>query len=94
MKPKTLGLFITGGIINEYLQEQKKSQTITRSTPVQPAYKEIANQLGISISSYSDLCFLLKAVERDNDKQSNNYVLLKNLEMCGLNLEKLRNIGD
>jgi len=98
MRINKLSLFIAAGITNEYLLETKKAKRLTRSLPVQPSYIAIANELGIQIETYGDLAFLLLALEKDmkNDldaaKKTNNYLLLKNLEIVGLNWDSLRNL--
>jgi len=99
MKITKLSLFIAPGVTNEFLQQVKKTNTITRSSVVQAAYKEIANELGLEIETYGDLAFILKAIDRDMAKEdidkvkkSSGYILIKNLEMVGLNLDTLRKL--
>lgn len=101
LKIRSMGILITPMFVNEYLQQKKKAQILTRSTPVQASYIEIAKELGLQISTYGDLAFMQKALDRDisikgidSVKATPIYILLKNLEIVGLNSEKLKNLQD
>lgn len=89
---RKVGYFLTEGFANEFNHERLKEKEITRTTELPPGYVSIANDLGIKVKNYGDLAFIKMANDRNLDKTSSKYVLLMNLEMLGLNLDKLKEL--
>lgn len=89
---KKIGFFVTSAFVNDFNFNRKKKTEITRSTEVPAAYKHIASELGVAITTYGDLAFLNMAIERNGDPSSPQFILLKNLELLGLDLDKLKEI--
>ncbi len=90
---RKVGFFLTPGFGNEFIDyRNRKKNSWDRSTEVPEMFKSIAKELGISINTYGDLAFIQMAAERNNDKNSPHYILLGNLEIIGLDLEKLKGL--
>lgn len=88
---RTIGFFIVSGFANEFLQyKAKKTKEFDRSTEVPEVYKTIAQELGLTIKTYGDLAFIQMSLDRSEDKESNYYILMGNLELMGLDLNRLR----
>lgn len=88
---RKIGFFLTQGFGNEFLEyREKKKNDWDRSTQVPAIYKTIAEELGININTYGDLAFIQMAANRNNDKTTPHNVLLGNLELIGLDLNKLK----
>lgn len=87
-----IGFFVTSAFVNEFSFAKKKAAEITRTTEVPGAYKHIGSELGVAINTYGDLAFIQMSVERKEDASSPQFVLLKNLELLGLDLNKLKEL--
>ena len=88
-----VGFFLTPGFVNEYSASvYKKNNEWDRSTTVPDIYKNIAKELNINVNTYGDLAFMQMSIIRNNDTSSNYYTLLGNLELIGLDLEKLKGL--
>lgn len=90
---RKIGFFITSGFVNEFFEFRRKQvDDWTRSTVVPEVFKTVAASLGVTINTYGDLAFLQMSVARNTDTSSKEYILLGNLELMGLNLEKLKKL--
>jgi hypothetical protein len=90
---RKVGFFLTQGFGNEFIEyRNKKKNEWDRSSEVPEVFKTIARELGITINTYGDLAFIKMAVDRNNDPTSNHYVLLGNLELIGLDLNRLKGL--
>lgn len=89
---KKIGFFVTSAFINDFNFIKKKKAEITRSTEVPGVYKHIASELGIDISTYGDLAFIQIAIERKEDPRSPQFILIKNLELLGLDINKIKEL--
>lgn len=93
MKFRTIGFFLTTGFANEFLNWRDSAKnSFSRASELPSDYLSIASSLGVHASTYGDLAFIQMAVEANDDKSSNNFVLLKNLEVLGLDLDKLKEL--
>lgn len=90
---RKIGFFLTQGFGNEFIEyRNKKKNEWDRSTEVPEVYKTIAKELGITINTYSDLAFIQMAANRSQETDSPYYVLLGNLELIGLDLDRLKGL--
>lgn len=85
-----VGFFLTNGFANEFKFFQKKEKEFDRSTPVPESYKHIAKELDVDIETYGDLAFILLAA--DSEPSSKYKVLIGNLELLGLDLNKIKEL--
>jgi hypothetical protein len=88
-----IGFFSAAGFANEFLDSRRKiAVSWERSTPVPAVYKTIASELGIVINTYGDLAFIQMSLDRFEDKTSPNYILMGNLDVMGLDINRLRKL--
>lgn len=79
---KTLAYFFTPGLCDKFIEYRKKSQTITRTTPLPPKFIEEANTLGLKLNTYGDLAFAKMAVEsapEDYEEYNDYFNRIRNL---------------
>lgn len=68
MKIRTLAIFNTANIANEFLDSiEKKSDTIQRSTRLPQAYIDICNKNNIFANTFGDLAFIFLAMQKTSD---------------------------
>lgn len=92
---RKLGFFLTSGFVNEFNNSTfLKKNSISRSTEMPKEYLDICSQFEIDINTFGDLAFVYAATKNNKDTSSNYFLLLKNIEALGFDLNKLENIGD
>ena len=92
---KKLGYFLTSGFVNEFnISLTSKKNNISRSTELPKEYKSVSEQLEIDISTFGELAFIYASIKKTNDTSSSYYLLLKNIEAMGFDLDKLESLGD
>ena len=90
---RKIGFFLTQGFGNEFITYRNKQKTQwDRSTEVPASYKSIAKELGITINTYGDLAFIQMSLNNNTDTTSPYYVLIGNLELLGLDLNRLKGL--
>lgn len=88
-----LSYFLAQGFANEFYSARiAKANNWDRSSTLPESYKSMAKELDISVNTYGDLAFVNMAAERSQDKTSPYYVLIKNLELIGLDLNRLKTL--
>ena len=93
-KIRTLSYFMTPGFCNEFNFERSENQVIKRSSSLPNNYKEIADSLNISVSTYGDLAFIKMAADRTNDLNNPNVQFLKNIQAMGFELSVLERLAE
>ena len=93
-KIRTLAYFMTPGFCNEFHFEQAQNEIIKRSSTLPQNYKEIADSLNISMSTYGDLAFIKMAADRADDLNNPNVQLIKNIQALGFELSILEKLAE
>lgn len=94
-KIKTFSYFMTAGLVNEFQFEKTESEIIKRSTELPKTYKEIADNLNVSVNTYGDLAFVKMAYDKANGDLSNTYVqFFTSLIGNGFNVEVLERLAE
>jgi hypothetical protein len=93
VKFRKMSFFLSPGFFNEFAQFSYKKETITRSTLLPPSFVKIADDLGITITTYGDLAFVLMAAERSQDNNNPKNKLISNLKVLGLDLKELKGLN-
>lgn len=93
-KIRTFAYFMTPGFCNEFHFEQAENEIIKRSSTIPQSYKEIAESLNISVSTYGDLAFIKMAADRTNDLNNPNVQFLKNIQAAGFELSILEKLAE
>ena len=84
-KIRTLAFFMTQGLGNEFFFFKGESEKISRSTPLPPEYKSIADTLKVRVSTFGDLAFISQAVKQAPNSKSRapHRSLLEHLKSLG-----------
>jgi hypothetical protein len=91
---KKMSFFLSAGFFNEFAQFTYKKDVITRSSLLPKAFIKLADDLGISVTTYGDLAFVLMASERNpDDKENPKNKLMSNLVLFGLDLKELKGLS-
>jgi len=93
-KIRTLAYFMTPGFCNEFHFEQAENEIIKRSSIIPQSYKQIAESLNISISTYGELAFIKMAAERTNDLNNPNVLFIKRIQDHGFELSILEKLAE
>lgn len=94
-KIKTFSYFMTAGLVNEFLFEKTEDEIIKRSTELPKNYKEIADNLNVSINTYGDLAFIKMAYDKAKGDLNNAYVqFFMDLQDMGFNIEVLERLAE
>ena len=91
-KFRKIGFFLTPGLANDFaFYKRNKKDEYTRSDKVPDTYSNIADELGVTISTFGDLAFIKMAVDAGNGSEE-HATLLGNLELLGLDLDSLKDM--
>lgn len=94
-KIKTFSYFMMTGLVNEFQFEKTESEIIKRSTELPNNYKEIANSLNVSVSTYGDLAFVKMAYDKAKGDINNTYVnFFTSIINSGFNIEILERLAE
>ncbi len=93
-KIRTLSYFMTPGFCNEFHFEQSEGEIIKRSSYLPNNYKQIAESLNISVSTYGDLAFIKMAADRTNDLNNPHVQFIKNIQAAGFELSILEKLAE
>jgi hypothetical protein len=94
VKFRKMSFFLTSGFFNEFTQFYHKKETITRSTLLPQSFIKIADDFGITITTYGDLAFVQMAAERNpEDRDNPKNKLISNLQVLGLDLKELKGLS-
>lgn len=94
-KIKTFSFFMMAGLANEFLFHKQEDNIIKRSTELPNNYKEIANNLNVSVSTYGDLAFVKMAYDKYKNDLNNNYVqFFNNIEKIGFDIKVLERLAE
>ena len=91
MKIKSLAFFGTPGLGNEFYFYKKESEKITRNKELPLEYKEAAERLNMSMSTYGDLAFAKMALDK-NPNRIKIKELFDKLYLEGFEVEKLKDL--
>ena len=69
VKLRTLGYFHNPSFTNEFLEQNKKSKQITRTTSLPEEYKTIVNFFKAPAETFGDLAFVKKIIESNPDDE-------------------------
>jgi hypothetical protein len=93
-KIRTLSYFMTPGFCNEFSFEQTENEIIKRSSILPKSFKDIADSLNVSVSTYGDLAFIKMAAERATDLNNPNVQFIKNIQALGFELSILEKLAE
>lgn len=94
-KIKTFSYFMMAGLVNEFQFDKTENEIIKRSTELPINYKEIANNLNVSVNTYGDLAFVKMAYDKAKGDLNNTYVqFFSRLEGNGFNIEILERLAE
>lgn len=94
-KIRTFSYFMTSSLVNEFKFQKTESEIIKRSTELPNNYKEIANNLNMSVNTYGDLAFVKMAYDKAKGDSNNTYVkFFSSLEGNGFNIEVLERLAE
>jgi hypothetical protein len=93
VKFKALPFFLTQGFVNSFYHDRAaKINDIKRSTNLPQSYIDTGKFFNIDVETYGDLAFIQLSVEQNTDKTSNYFIFMQNLEVLGLDLNKLKDL--
>jgi len=94
-KVTSVGFLTMPKFINEFLFYKKEAARPRRSVSLPKDYKELANQLNISVETFGDIAFIKMSSDKfKQDITHPNVVFLNNLQAMGLDLNTLDSLED
>lgn len=93
-KIRTLAYFMTAGFCNEFHFARAENEIIKRSSTIPKPFKDLAESLNISASTYGDLAFIKMAAERTTDLNNPNVQFIKNIQALGFELSTLEKLAE
>lgn len=93
-KIRTFAYFMTPGFCNEFHFEKDENKVIKRSSVLPKPYKDIADSLNITVSTYGELAFIKMAADRTQDMNNPHVIFLKNIQSAGFELSILERLAE
>jgi len=92
LQVKGITIFLTNSFANQFLQEKKKKNKITKHTSLPQEYIKIADECGISTNTYGDIAFVINATKNSLEPDESCLNFIQKLKAYSFDFDTLKGL--